>query len=110
MKLAWDSERRTGREGSTYVRERSADLYHSSRWTKLSKAFRSEPSHQLCRICESHGIARPATCVDHITPWPICGEKGFFDRSNLQPLCADCNNLKGQADKKKIQQWKQRKR
>ena len=44
-------------------------------------------------------------CVDHIIPWPICADR-FFDRTNLQALCDDCNHEKGQKDKKKIQEWK----
>jgi len=43
--------------------------------------------------------------VDHITPYPICKDY-FFDRSNLQALCDECNHEKGQRDKKLIQEWK----
>lgn len=45
MKLAWDSKRQTEREGAKasgkYFRERSDDLYHSTRWTRLSKTWRA---------------------------------------------------------------------
>ena len=98
--LRWDVvEQKPG-----YVRERSADPYHTARWTRLSRAFRAE--HPLCACCQSKGVIKPATCVDHVTPWPICGEQGFFDRANLQPLCDECNHEKGQRDKKRIEQWK----
>lgn len=95
MKLPWDDKRTADRQEGKYVRERSADLYHTSRWTKLSRAFRDE--HPLCAECLRQGRVRAATCVDHIKPWPLC--KDFFDRSNLQALCDDCNHLKGQRDK-----------
>jgi len=90
-------------KGGGYVRERSADPYHTSRWTKLSRAFRA--THPLCESCKAKGIIRPATCVDHIEPWPICADR-FYDRTNLQALCEDCNREKGQHDKKKIQEWR----
>ena len=106
MKLAWDSEKKVDRHDGHYHRERSSDLYHTARWTKLSRGFRSEPANQLCRMCQAQGIIRAATCVDHIIPWPICGESGFFDRNNLQPLCDDCNRKKGHQDQSMIQSWK----
>lgn len=100
--LPWDTRAKT-EKGGGYVRERSADPYHTARWTKLSRAFRAE--HPLCAECNRRGIIRPATCVDHIIPWPICADR-FFDRTNLQALCDECNHEKGQKDKKKIQEWK----
>ena len=81
----------------------SASPYHTYRWTRLSKAFRAD--HPLCAECNRKGIIRAATCVDHIIPWPICGDR-FFDRTNLQSLCEKCNNEKGQRDKKRIQEWR----
>lgn len=98
--LPWDTiPKRKG-----YVREKSAEPYHTYRWAKLSRAFRAE--HPLCEECRKKGIIKASTCVDHIEPWPICGDR-FYDRSNLQALCDECNHLKGQRDKKKIQEWKQ---
>ena len=101
MRLAWDSESRRER-GEGYQRERSADLYHSSRWTRLSKAFRA--SHPLCEECRRQGLTVPATCVDHIVPFPVCDN--FFDTKNLQALCDRCNMLKGEKDRATIQAWK----
>lgn len=105
--LPWDKP--TGGRGKATYRERprskpSSALYHTWRWTQLSRVFRAE--HPLCEECKRQGRLRPSTCVDHIEPWPICGEKRFFDRANLQALCEECNNTKGQRDKKKIQEWR----
>lgn len=100
-RLPWDHPART--EGRAYVRDRSADPYHTARWTRLSRAFRAE--HPLCEECQRNGIIKPATCVDHIEPWPICADR-FYDRTNLQALCDDCNHLKGQKDKQKIKEWR----
>lgn len=86
------------------TREQPGAPYHTWRWTQLSRAFRAE--HPLCEECKRQGRLRPATCVDHKQPWPICGEQGFFDRNNLQALCDDCNNRKGNQDKRKIQEWR----
>lgn len=97
MKLPWDSAAQRQRAEGKYVREKSADPYHTSRWTKLSSRFRD--LHPLCAECERQGRLTAATCVDHIIPWPVCGD--FYDESNLQALCNECNNLKGQRDKQK---------
>lgn len=101
QKLAWDSKTKVDTHAG-YVRERSADPYHSARWTKLSKAWRT--SHPLCAECQRNGIVKAGECVDHITPWPVC--KDFYDTANLQTLCNECNHLKGQRDKQLIQQWR----
>ena len=102
-KLPWDTPRPAEPRETQNERARSAAPYHTSRWTKLSRAFRAE--HPLCAECYRKGVIRPATCVDHIEPWPICADR-FYDRTNLQSLCEDCNNRKGQRDKKRIEQWK----
>ena len=103
MKLAWDSRKARDRADGKYVREASAQPYHTARWTRLSAAFRAE--HPLCAICLSQGKYVPSTCVDHIVPWPVCEDR-FFDRSNLQALCDRCNNEKGQRDKAVIAEWR----
>lgn len=102
--LPWDSKKVRDKSQSGYVRDRSADLYHTSRWTRLSKAFRA--SHPLCSSCSSRGIIKAAQVTDHITPYPVCGIDGFFDESNLQALCEECNNEKGQRDKAVISRWR----
>lgn len=101
--LAWDSQRTRDRNEGKYVRERSGAPYNTNRWHRLAKAFIE--SHPLCEECKRKGIIRAAECVDHIDPWPICKDY-FFDRRNLQALCNNCNNLKGQRDKLKIQEWR----
>ena len=103
--LPWDTPRPKATPERKSERERSAAPYHTNRWTKLSRAFRAE--HPLCAECYRKGVTRPATCVDHIEPWPICADR-FYDRTNLQSLCEDCNNRKGQRDKKKIEAWKRK--
>lgn len=103
VRLAWDSKRTVARVEGKYERVRSADPYHTSRWTKLSRAYRI--MHPLCENCRKNGIIEPATCVDHIVPWPLCADQ-FFDERNLQALCDKCNHDKGQRDKKIIAEWK----
>ena len=56
MRLAWDAQSRVDKRDGTYQRERSADPYHTYRWTRLSKAFRAE--HPLCAECQRQGIGR----------------------------------------------------
>ena len=103
MKLAWDAEKKTEKRDGGYHRERSADPYHSFRWTRLSRAFRAQ--HPLCEECRKRGIIKSAEVVDHIIPWPVCED--FFDRTNLQSLCKDCNTAKGNRDKKVIAKWRE---
>lgn len=103
MRLPWDSKARV-KKSQTYVRERSADLYHTARWTRLSRAFKA--SHPLCEECKKKGKIAPADVTDHVVPWPICGAEGFFNEDNLQALCHNCNHEKGQRDKKLIARWK----
>lgn len=104
MKLAWDIGRVDSHDGG-YHRERSADPYHTARWTRLSKAFRADPANALCAECKRQGRITAAAVVDHIVPYPVCAD--FYDRSNLQALCEKCNHEKGQRDKKIIEQWRQ---
>lgn len=101
MKLAWDPKSRREKSDG-YVRRRSDEPYHSSRWTKLARAWKVE--HPLCEECKRKGIVKAAEVVDHIIPWPICED--FFDKSNLQSLCEDCNREKGYKDRPAIERWK----
>lgn len=39
MALAWDSKKRKDADSCGYQRERSSYLYHTYRWTRLSRAF-----------------------------------------------------------------------
>ena len=68
----------------------------------MSKRWRD--AHPLCEECKRKGIIKAAECVDHIIPAPICDD--FFDETNLQSLCNECNMLKGQKDKERIQRWR----
>lgn len=101
MRLAWDSKERNA-EGGSYQRVRSDDLYHSFRWTRLSRAFRQ--SHPLCAECARNGRLKAAEVVDHVVPFPVC--RDFFDEGNLQSLCSDCNIAKGNRDKVIISEWR----
>lgn len=79
-------------------RKRSADAYHTWRWTKLSRAYRA--AHPLCEECLRQGIYTPAEVVDHIIPVALCDD--FWDETNWQSLCQRCNIAKGNRDKARI--------
>lgn len=100
--LVWDTKRRKARESGGYQRERSADLYHTYRWTRLSRTFRA--AHPLCAECARSGRLKAAEVVDHVVPFPVC--RDFFDVENLQSLCGDCNAAKGNRDKAVIAEWR----
>lgn len=83
-------------------RPRSADEYHTARWTRESKAFKQ--AHPLCARCQSNGIIRQTEVTDHIIPAEIYGD--FWDQKNWGPLCRRCNIEKGNEDKKLIQNFR----
>lgn len=101
MRLPWDPKSRTEKPKG-YVRPKSDYLYQTWRWKKIAKAWKE--AHPLCAECGRKGIIKAAEVADHIIPWPICGD--FFDTSNLQSLCEDCNREKGYRDRPLIQKWK----
>ena len=81
-------------------RTRSADEYHTSKWTKASRRFKE---NKVCVICEREGITTEAEVTDHIIPPEVFGD--FWDESNWQPLCKKHNIEKGLTiDKQLIQQ------
>lgn len=102
MQRPWLNRMQPREEDRT--RKRSDDLYHTSRWTKLSAALRKTPAFAYCAECAKQGRYVPATVVDHKIPWPVCED--FFNVNNLQPLCDRCNHDKGQRDKVLIQNYK----
>lgn len=60
-------------------------------WEKARAAFLAE--HPLCRRCGDASVVTLARIVDHITPHG--GDPGlFWDRSNWQPLCKRCHDVK----------------
>jgi 5-methylcytosine-specific restriction enzyme A len=96
----WSSKKSYSRPMQT--REKSNDLYHTSRWTKESKRFREE--HPLCVDCNLEGLIVPSEVVDHIIPLALSIDP--WDKSNWQALCKRHNNIKAAQDKKLIQQHK----
>ena len=61
--------------------------YNTARWKKLrKKVLEGSP---LCAICHR----QPATQCDHIVH--THNNARFWDRSNLRPACAECNNRLG---------------
>lgn len=61
--------------------------YHTARWKALRHKikFDEEP---FCRLC-----GKLSHSVDHIIPHRG-DERLFWDRSNLQSLCAKCHGIK----------------
>jgi 5-methylcytosine-specific restriction enzyme A len=57
------------------------------------RIFKAEP---LCRPCKAKGKVRLAEEVDHIL---ALMNGGTEDESNLQPVCKECNELKGIAER-----------
>lgn len=91
-----------GAETTSYERIRSADEYHTARWTRYSKAYRS--ANPLCELCGKKGVVAASEVVDHVVPFPVCLD--FWDEGNWQALCKKCNAEKGNRDKKIIGRYK----
>lgn len=72
----------------------NGNLYNDVRWRGVNglrqQVLREEP---LCRECLKEGVVQPTTQVDHIRDH--CGNEDlFFDRGNLQGLCATHHSRK----------------
>ena len=68
-------------------------LYSTREWRELRKQVLAE--EPTCRFCGA-----PASHADHLQHGPDWRQH-FFDRSNLQALCAPCHNAKSAKDKAK---------
>lgn len=63
-------------------------LYHTARWKDLRKKVLWE--EKQCRRCEKRGVFSVPDTVNHIKPHrgdPVL----FFDRENLEAVCAQCH-------------------
>ncbi len=94
---------RLGRKARADVRRR-ADTgkawrrwYKLAKWARLRAAVLSEQPH--CVMCLAKGRFVLASVVDHIKRhggvWAL-----FWDRKNLQSLCASCHNSDKQAEER----------
>lgn len=75
--------------------EKHERMYDSVRWRKARAAFLV--AHPLCAMCARVGRDTAANTVDHIRPHggdPVL----FYDRENLQSLCAPCHGIKRRQD------------
>ena len=72
-------------------RENSSQRGYGHKWRKAREGFLR--SYPLCVKHEARGQIVLATVVDHIVPHR--GDKElFWDRSNWQPLCKQCHDIK----------------
>ncbi len=72
---------------------------YNRKWQKESKAFLA--ANPLCVRCKAKGKYTKATVVDHIKPHRGNNEL-FWDRSNWQPLCKHCHDVKTMTEDSKI--------
>jgi 5-methylcytosine-specific restriction protein A len=87
-----DEPRRLHRPRAPRNRGTTTERGYGSVWQRFRKAwFAQEP--RLCAECARRGRIVPATVADHVRP-----HKGdpalFWDRENLQGLCASCHSVK----------------
>jgi 5-methylcytosine-specific restriction endonuclease McrA len=80
QKTQYDKER-----GNSYQRG------YNSQWRQARLDYLS--SNPLCVHCQSQGIVKAASVVDHIQPHK--GDQDlFWDEANWQALCLSCHNSK----------------
>jgi 5-methylcytosine-specific restriction enzyme A len=65
-------------------------LYHTRRWRNLRALMLKE--NPLCVLCEAKGVISVAKVVDHMVRYQPGDD--FFNKDNLQGLCAKCHNRK----------------
>ena len=74
------------------TRDERQKFYQSRDWRLMREyVLQNEP---LCRECKRRGIIKLAKIVDHIIDMKDKPELAL-DPHNLQPLCDDCHNIKG---------------
>jgi 5-methylcytosine-specific restriction protein A len=67
-------------------------------WLRLRAAHLD--GNPLCVRCESRGIIRLATTVDHIKPFRGLNDPRRLDPANLASLCFACHTEKTREDQK----------
>lgn len=80
-------------------------LLQGAMWHKLRIVMLSDPATSLCSGWYHAGVTHecrnqipiPAYIIDHIQPWRYKPSL-FWEPTNHQALCPDCNSAKTQAD------------
>lgn len=66
-------------------------MYKGKTWASIRASQLS--AHPLCAGCQSRGLVRSASAVDHVIPWRSIGPAAF--RVNrFQSLCHECHSVK----------------
>lgn len=79
------------RQATDAQRGTSSERGYSYAWQQAREGFLRK--HPLCAKHEKRGEVVAATVVDHIKPHR--GDKDlFWDRTNWQPLCKRCHDIK----------------
>ena len=79
------------------------------RWNRRYRRWRAEilRSEPLCRFCKESGLTVAAEQIDHIEAVHLAPER-FWDRTNIQPLCRECHELKHADDRLTLEQIRER--
>lgn len=91
-----DKHRNTGWEDYQGGRTREQRGYGRD-WDKKRRNILKRDNH-LCQCCRRHGMAIPASDVDHIKPKK---HGGTDDESNLEALCTTCHRRKTAQEQRK---------
>ncbi|QHI99350.1 HNH endonuclease [Xylophilus rhododendri] len=86
-----ESHRRFEQRQFDQQRGSAASRGYDSAWQRAREGFLR--AHPLCASCEKADLVTPATVVDHIVPHRN-DKVLFWTRSNWQPLCKKCHDIK----------------
>ena len=92
--LLYDAKKREQFKRYDKARGTATERGYTSRWSKYSKWFLSQPNNQICKL-HLPGCTIVAQCVDHIEPVNGAGDFKFWNTINHQPACIHCNSVKG---------------
>lgn len=90
-----DKHRKQRAKQADVGRESAHQRGYTSRWAKARLGYLN--NHALCVHCESEGVVKEATVVDHIIPHKK-NRKLFWDSGNWQALCKAHHDKKTAAE------------
>lgn len=83
-------ERKPSKTGQNNNKSKRDPFYHTSKWTKTSKAHRIK--FPYCEDCKENGLTVLADITDHDIPRGVGGSD--YDKRNHRSMCKSCHNKK----------------
>ena len=78
--------------------DRRPDVKRLSGRANQARRMRLFAQEPFCRTCAKKGLATVATIADHVVPLAEGATEDAYDLTNMEPLCADCHQVKTQQE------------